>query len=70
MKVAVALAFGIILSSLAFALFHMMRKSGDEKDRARRMARSLTVRIGMSVLLFLAILIAAALGLIHPTGRI
>jgi hypothetical protein len=41
--------------------------SGDER-RSRRMARALTVRISLSVLLFIAVIISYHLGWIQPTG--
>lgn len=68
MKYIVLIAFVLILGSLAFALVFMMKK-GDSEDRAKRMVNSLTVRIGVSVLLFVTILLAWWLGLIAPTGR-
>ena len=69
MKDLVALAFVGILGSLAWALFHMLR--GNSRKGAGKgggMARALTVRIGLSVLLFLCILIAWKLGYIQPGG--
>ena len=72
MKILVAIAFLAILGSLASALFFMMRTGKDEgKDDTRRgnnMARALAFRIGLSVVLFVCILIAWKLGYIQPTG--
>jgi hypothetical protein len=68
MKFLVALAFIAIIGSLGSALFFMMRGSKDDKARGDRMARALAVRIGLSVLLFVCILIAWKLGYIQPTG--
>lgn len=70
MKAIVALAFVGILASLASALVAMMRgdsQSGDAR-RQRRMARALTMRIGLSVALFVFLIIAHQLGWIQPTG--
>jgi hypothetical protein len=60
----IALAFVAILASLAFALFIMMKGSKGPGN----MARALTIRISVSVVLFLCILLAWKLGYIHPTG--
>jgi hypothetical protein len=70
MKLLVAIAFLGILVSLGSALFFMMRGSGDDKDRKRgdNMARALAFRIGLSVLLFICLLVAWKLGYIQPTG--
>lgn len=68
MKYLVALAFIAILGSLASALFFMMKDGRDGKAKTNNMARALTVRIGLSVLLFICILVAWKLGYIQPTG--
>lgn len=71
-QVLVAAAFVGILGSLASALFFMMKhgRSGEADDplRARRMMRALALRVGLSVLLFLCVLLAWKLGYIQPTG--
>ncbi|TSE19265.1 hypothetical protein Talka_01689 [Tepidimonas alkaliphilus] len=70
MKALVWIAFAGIVASLASALVAMMRgdsSSGDAR-RSKRMARALTVRIGLSVLLFLALLLSHWMGWIQPTG--
>lgn len=69
-----ALAFLGIIGSLASALVFMMRRGdetagqGDDPRRARRMFLSLALRVGLSVLLFLCILLAWKLGWIQPSG--
>jgi len=68
MKVLVAIAFLAIVGSLGSALFFMMRSGKDDKRRGDNMARALAWRIGLSVLLFVCILIAWKLGYIQPTG--
>ena len=68
MKYFVALAFLAILASLASALFFMMQDGRDGKPKTSRMARALTMRIGVSVLVFICILIGWKLGYLHPTG--
>ena len=68
----VMLAFVAILGSLAMALVFMMRGGGSsaaQPDRPnRRMAKALAWRIGLSVLLFAAILFRHWMGWIQPTG--
>jgi UPF0716 family protein affecting phage T7 exclusion len=75
MNIFVALAFLVILAALAAAGFFMLRSSGaqqgtevDTAKRNSRMARALAVRIGVSVLLFICVLLAWKLGYIQPTG--
>ena len=68
MKYIVIVAFIGILGCLAAALVFMMKQDGSDKDRARHMAKSLALRVGLSILLFISILAAWWLGLISPTG--
>jgi cell division protein FtsW (lipid II flippase) len=75
MSILVALTFLVILAALAAAGFFMLRSSGaqegtdaDAAKRNSRMARALTVRIGVSVVLFICVLLAWKLGYIKPTG--
>ena len=71
-QVLVGLAFVGIIVSLASALVLMLRgdKPGptDDPERARRMMKALATRVGLSVLLFICILVAWKLGYIQPTG--
>jgi cytochrome bd-type quinol oxidase subunit 2 len=53
-----------ILFSLGSALFHLMTDKGDSK----KMVRALTLRVALSVALFLMLIIAWAVGLITPHG--
>jgi len=53
-----------IVVSLGSALFHLSAKQGD----SAKMARALTVRIGLSVALFVLLFIAWYAGLIQPHG--
>lgn len=64
MRIIVGLAFAGILISLGSALFYLMRDHGQSK----RTVKALTVRIGLSVALFVFILLAYALGWIEATG--
>lgn len=61
----------LVLAALGGAGFFMLRHKPGEggDDRVdKRMARVLAIRVGLSVTLFLLILLAYALGWIHPTG--
>lgn len=51
-----------IVASLGSALFHLSRSSGD----SRKMVRALTIRVGLSVALFILLLVAWYFGLITP----
>jgi drug/metabolite transporter (DMT)-like permease len=55
-----------IVGSLGSALYNLSRKSGD----SRKVARDLTIRIGLSVALFILLMIAWYLGLITPHGLV
>jgi hypothetical protein len=68
MKYLVLVAFIAVLASLASALFFMMRNGRDDKSRGNHMAKALALRVGLSILLFVCILIAWQLGYIQPTG--
>lgn len=61
-RILVVVALLAILASLGSALFHLARPGGDPK----RMLRALTWRIGLSVALFVLLLIGAATGVIRP----
>ncbi len=64
MKIVIVIAIIGILAALAAAGFFMLKN----KRGPRNMARALTVRIGVSVALFLFILLSYYLGWIEPTG--
>jgi cytochrome b561 len=68
MEILVTIAFIAIIASLGFALFFMMKDGSDGKPKTSRMAKALAFRIGISVVLFLCILISWKLGYIQPTG--
>jgi cell division protein FtsW (lipid II flippase) len=75
MSILVALTFLVILAALAAAGFFMLRSSGAQEGsdaettkRNNRMARALTVRIAVSVVLFICVLLAWKLGYIKPSG--
>jgi hypothetical protein len=60
--------FVAILASLGFALFFMLKDGRNGSAKTGGMARALTVRIALSVVLFLCILVAWKLGYIQPGG--
>ena len=69
MKIIVAIVFVSVLAALAMAGVFMLkggRKTGPGAHRA--MARALALRVGLSVALFLFILVSYWLGWIQPTG--
>ena len=68
MKYLVILAFVAILGSLGTALFFMMKSNAKGKTRAQKMAFALAMRVGISILLFVSVLLGWKLGYIHPTG--
>ncbi|MEO6278713.1 twin transmembrane helix small protein [Roseateles sp.] len=67
MKFVILIAFIGILGALAAAGFFMLRKGRGDR-RSPNMARALAVRVGVSVALFLVILLSWWMGWIHPTG--
>jgi len=60
----IAVAFLLIVGSLASALVFLVRDRG----RTRNVARALGVRVGLAVALFLLILFAHWMGWIQSTG--
>jgi hypothetical protein len=64
----IALAFIAILASLGSALFFMLRDGQDGKPKTSNMARALAFRVGLSIVLFLCLLLAWKFGYIQPTG--
>jgi len=55
-----------IIASLGSALFNLTRKERD----SRKVARDLTIRIGLSLTLFVLLLVAWHLGIITPHGLV
>lgn len=72
MKILVALAFVAILASLAMALVYMMKGGSAPSDGSPRpkgnMAKALAFRVGLSILLFICVLISWKMGWIQPSG--
>lgn len=63
-RIAVLIVFVAIVASLGSALFQLSRKTGDSK----KLARDLTIRVALSIALFVLLMIAWHLGLIAPHG--
>jgi hypothetical protein len=70
MRVVIVIALVAVLGALASAGFFMLRKrdndSGEQRDK--RMARALALRVGLSIALFLFILLSWKMGWISPSG--
>jgi hypothetical protein len=70
MTVIIVIALVGILGALASAGVFMLKrpKDGDGQAADKRMARALAVRVGLSVTIFLLILLAWKFGWISPKG--
>jgi purine-cytosine permease-like protein len=69
MKILIIVAFIAILGALAFAGVAMVRgRESDHTPKKPTMMRALAWRVGLSVALFVCILISYKLGWIQPTG--
>ncbi|MDG4596048.1 MAG: twin transmembrane helix small protein [Candidatus Contendobacter sp.] len=64
-KIVVILMLLLILASLGSGLFFLIH---DQGNRNPRTVKALTVRIGLSVALFILLMLAYATGLITPHG--
>ena len=63
-KILIVITLFAIIFSLGSALFHLSRGKGDPK----KMVRALTIRLGLSVALFILLMLAWYNGLISPHG--
>ena len=68
MKYLIAMAFVGILGALALAGVFLLRDGRDGKPKSGNMMRALAVRVGLSVLLFVCILLSYWAGWLVPTG--
>jgi hypothetical protein len=71
MKIVIVLMLVAVLVALASAGLFMLRKGPASKTgepRSNHMARALAVRVGLSVALFLFILLSWYMGWVRPTG--
>ena len=63
-KLVVIVLLLVVIFSLGQALFFLIR----DESKSDRMMKSLTWRIGLSVFIFILLLIGQAMGLIQPHG--
>lgn len=63
-KILIVLVLLMILASLASGMIYMLRDRGNSE----RAVKALTVRIGLSVTLFVLLMVAFATGVIEPHG--
>lgn len=63
-KIIIAIAFIAIIVSLGSALYHLVR----HKDHSEQTVKALTLRIGISLALFVFLFLAFAAGWIRPHG--
>lgn len=61
-KAIIVILFGFIFISLGSALFYLVREKGD----STHLVKALTYRVAISFVLFVFLLIAFALGWLHP----
>jgi succinate dehydrogenase/fumarate reductase cytochrome b subunit len=64
LKILIIACLIAIVISLGSGLFHLVNDKGDSK----RMVRALTIRVALSVALFILLLIAWSQGMIQPHG--
>ncbi|NOT84530.1 MAG: twin transmembrane helix small protein [Methylococcaceae bacterium] len=65
-KILIVIAFLFIVFNLGMALYHLM--NAKDAKHSQKTAKALTFRIGLSLVLFIALIIALSLGLIKPHG--
>lgn len=63
-KILLMVVLGLIVVSLAEAMWYLARDSGDVKRR--RVAKALTARIVLSLVLFALLMAGAGVGLLDP----
>ena len=68
MRIIIVITLLAVLAALAGAGLLMLRKGREPGSRSPAMARALALRVGLSIALFLFILLAWYLGWIKPTG--
>jgi hypothetical protein len=68
MKIVIALALLAIVLALAMAGRAMLQDGRDGQAKSNRMVKALAWRVGLSIALFLFVLLSYKLGWIQPTG--
>ena len=64
MKIIIVLALLVIVGSLGSALYYLLK----DRERSPRTVKALTWRIGLSIGLFLLLLVGFAAGFLKPHG--
>lgn len=64
MKVLIVFVLLLIIASLGLALNYLLK----DGERSARTVKALTLRIGMSIALFLLLLLGYQAGILHPHG--
>ena len=65
-RVLILVVLGAIVVSLGSALLHLSRGGRGSEEESRKLSRALTVRIALSLVLFLLLMLAWRVGLIAP----
>lgn len=68
MKTFMVVMLVAVLGALASAGVFMLRKGSGDNARSKGMARALAFRVGLSIALFLFILLSWYMGWVRPTG--
>lgn len=68
MKIVMVSMLVLVLAALGSAGIFMLRQRKEGEDADRLMARALAVRVGLSVALFLFVLLSWTMGWIKPSG--
>lgn len=68
LKIVILLLLGAVIVSLGKAMFHMTSGPTRGADQGARMARALTVRVVLSLLLFASLFVGWYFGLVTPHG--
>lgn len=68
MKIVIVVFLLAVVAALASAGVMMLRKRRDNDPNGALMARALAVRVGLSVAIFLLVLLAYWMGWIQPSG--
>lgn len=66
LKIIFIIVFMFILFSLGSALFHLVRHK--DQQHSKKTVTALSYRIGISLVLFIALFIAYKMGIVQPSG--
>ncbi len=65
-KLIFIIIFIFIILSMVFALFHLVKNK--DPEQSGKTVKALTIRIGLSLLLFIMLFVVYSMGLIKPEG--